>query len=110
MRAAVGWIIALAAWAGAGAPAFAQAPAAETRGRLLYNTHCIACHTTQMHWRNDRLAYDWDSLKIQVRRWQTTAGLGWDDADISEVARHLNDTIYHHPQTADRVGMRSGEK
>ena len=57
-----------------------------------------------MHWRNDRQAYDRDSLKVQVRRWQGNAGLLWSDADITEVAQHLNKTIYRYPQTADRVG------
>ena len=70
---------------------------------MLYTTHCISCHTSQMHWRNDRQAYDWDSLKVQVRRWQGNANLQWGDADIAEVTRHLNDTVYHYPQTADRV-------
>ena len=94
-----------AALAGASAFSTAQPVPAETRGQLLYNTHCISCHTTQMHWRTDKKAYDWDSLKEQVRRWQGNAGLQWVDADITEVARHLNDTIYKHPQTADRVSQ-----
>ena len=95
--------IALTALAGASALSNAQSVPSETRGQLLYNTHCISCHTTQMHWRNDKKAFDWDSLKGQVRRWQSNAGLQWEDADITEVARHLNDTIYNYPQTADRV-------
>ncbi|MBC7664670.1 MAG: cytochrome C [Caulobacter sp.] len=99
--------VVLTALAGAGFVAHAQAPPAATRGQLLYTTHCIACHTTQVHWRDDRKAQDWDSLKTHVRRWQGNAGLQWGDADISEVARHLNDTIYHFPQTADRVSMHS---
>jgi len=81
----------------------AQGPSAPTRGQLLYTTHCIACHTTQMHWRDERRAVDWETLKGQVRRWQGNAGLQWADADIVEVARHLNETIYQYPQTADRV-------
>ena len=90
----------------AGAMAHSQtAPApsgpAPSRGELLYTTHCIACHTTQMHWRNNKLAYDWPSLKAQVQRWQSNAGLQWGDADITEVSRYLNDTIYNYP--ADRV-------
>ena len=91
-------------------PAHAQeAPpqSRESRGQLLYTTHCISCHTAQMHWRNDRRAQDWDTLKMQVRRWQGNAGLQWDDADIVEVARHLNDSIYHFPQTDDRVSLGS---
>ena len=95
--------IALTALAGASALSNAQSVPSETRGQLLYNTHCISCHTTQMHWRNDRKAFDWDSLKEQVRRWQGNAALQWGEADITEVARHLNDTIYNFPQTADRV-------
>ena len=83
----------------------AQAAPPASRGQLLYTTHCISCHTTQMHWRDDRLAHDWDSLKAQVRRWQGNANLQWSDADIVEVARHLHDTIYRHPQTADRVSL-----
>ena len=97
--------IALTALAGASALSNAQSVSSETRGQLLYNTHCISCHTTQMHWRNDRKAFDWDSLKGQVRRWQGNASLQWGEVDITEVARHLNDTIYNYPQTADRVSQ-----
>ena len=25
-----------------------------SRGELLYTTHCIACHSTQVHWRDKR--------------------------------------------------------
>ena len=83
----------------------AQVTPALTRGELLYTTHCISCHTTQMHWRNGRLATNWDSLKVQVRRWQGNAALQWGDADIDEVSRHLNDTIYRYPTPAHRVGL-----
>ena len=83
----------------------AQTAPAQTRGELLYATHCISCHTTQIHWRNVRQAYDWDSLKFQVRRWQGNAGLAWSEADVTEVARFLNETIYHYPQLNDRIGL-----
>ena len=82
----------------------------ETRGELLYSTHCVTCHTTQMHWRNDRQAFDWDSLKFQVRRWQGNTGLTWTEADITEVSRYLNETIYHYPQLNDRVGLVTPQK
>ena len=97
--------IAFAALAGFSTLAAAQAVPNETRGELLYGTHCVACHTKQMHWRNDRQAFDWESLKFQVRRWQGNAGLAWNDADIAEVSRYLNDSIYHYPQLNDRVGL-----
>jgi mono/diheme cytochrome c family protein len=82
-------------------PVHAQAPA-PSRGELLYNTHCIACHSTQMHWREQRLARDWPSLKAQVRRFQGVAGLAWTEEDIGAVTRHLNDTIYRFPETQAR--------
>lgn len=91
--------------AGLNAIASAQTAPAVTRGELLYSTHCVTCHTTQMHWRNDRQAFDWDSLKFQVRRWQSNAGLTWNDADIAEVSRYLNESIYHYPHPNDRVGL-----
>ncbi|MDP4076338.1 cytochrome C [Acidovorax sp. A1169] len=93
------------ALAGVSFLAHSQAAPVATRGQLLYTTHCISCHTTQVHWRDDRQAKDWNSLKMHVRRWQGNTGLQWDEADISEVARHLNETIYHFSQTADRVGV-----
>ena len=76
---------------------------AQSRGELLYSTHCIACHNAQMHWRDKKLATDGPSLKMQVRRWQATALLGWSDADIDEVVRHLNERHYHFAP-APRLG------
>jgi mono/diheme cytochrome c family protein len=103
LRAALATAVALG---GAGAMAQGQTQPLPTRGELLYTTHCITCHTTQMHWRNDKQATDWESIRVQVRRWQGIAGLAWSDADITEVSRHLNDTIYKYPQTAGTVGLR----
>ena len=92
----------------AGGAAESQAPAVRaptvTRGQILYDTHCIACHNTQVHWRDKKLVVDWASLKGEVRRWQATAGQWWSEADIVEVTRYLNDTIYRYPPTSDAVG------
>jgi mono/diheme cytochrome c family protein len=75
-----------------------------TRAQLLYDTHCIACHSAQMHWRDKKLATDWPSLKALVRRWQATAGQHWSEAEIVEVARYLNQAYYRFPQSSDLVG------
>lgn len=85
--------------------ALALAPAvqAQSRGELLYSTHCISCHTTEMHWRDKKVATDWSSLNVQVRRWQDASGLGWSDSDIRDVARYLNESIYRYPPMADPV-------
>lgn len=68
------------------------------RGELLYNTHCVACHSTKMHWRSQRLASDWKSLVVQVRRWQSAIELNWDDEDIASTAAYLNRLYYQFPE------------
>ena len=83
----------LASWA----PAYAQAPSEPSRGELLYSTHCLACHSTQIHWRDKQAAQNWVGLKVQVRRWQITTGLNWSEDDITEVATYLNAQFYQFP-------------
>ena len=49
--------------------AFGAEPANDaSRGELLYTKACVACHTTQVHWRDKKLATDWKSLQAQVGR------------------------------------------
>jgi len=72
-----------------------------SRGELLYTTHCIACHSAKLHWRDQKLAKDWASLNTQVRRWQKNAELKWNDDDIAEAARYLNSSYYHYAEPAD---------
>lgn len=79
--------------------AMAAAPVASdpSRGELLYSTHCIACHTEQVHWRDKKLVKGWRSLVSEVNRWQGIANLGWSQGDIREVARYLNAIHYRYP-------------
>lgn len=69
---------------------------AQSRGELLYSTYCIGCHTSEIHWRDKKAATDWSSLRVQVRRWQGTTGLGWSEGDIDDVTRYLNESIYRY--------------
>jgi hypothetical protein len=48
-----------------------------------------------MHWRDNKMATDWNSLEAQVRRWQAANMLQWNEDDIGEVTRYLNDSYYH---------------
>jgi mono/diheme cytochrome c family protein len=90
-------------WIAASLGAMALMPfaMAQSRGEMLYATHCIGCHTTQLHWRDKRTAVDWASLQFEVRRWQDAASLGWSDTDIADVARYLNQRIYRFEQPRD---------
>lgn len=67
------------------------------RGRLLYETACTACHTTQAHWRDKRLVRSWPELVHQVTRWQNNAGQTWTGEEIVDVAAHLNERFYKLP-------------
>lgn len=80
----------------------AQAGPGEVRGELLYATHCSACHVAEVHWREQRLATGWGSLKVQVRRWQASIGLGWSEEEITEVTRYLNAAYYNFPSTEQK--------
>lgn len=84
----------------------AQTGTVPSRGQLLYETHCIACHTTQMHWRDRKSAKDWPGLRRVVRRWQGELQLRWTDADIDEVARYLNQRYYRYPEPGPAMTRR----
>lgn len=67
------------------------------RGELLYLTHCKACHTEQLHWRDKNVATDWRDLVKEVGRWQSNANLDWSGSDVEAVARYLGDRYYRFP-------------
>ena len=71
------------------------------RGRLLYDTACVACHTEQAHWRDKRIVATWDQLLYQVNRWQNGAGQGWSEIEIRDVGAYLNGRFYHLPCPGD---------
>jgi mono/diheme cytochrome c family protein len=100
MRPKFSLLVFLLACLGAPGEAHAQSRSPTSRGELLYTTHCIGCHTTQLHWRDRKLATNWTRLKGEVDRWQKTIGSGWRDEDVTEVARYLNTRYYHFPAPA----------
>lgn len=88
--------------------AFAQSDPMDAHGAaLLYDTHCRACHTQQVHWRDGRIATDWTSLVAQVRRWQGNLDLDWSDDEIRQVAHYLNLRFYRFPPGSQRLIVRS---
>ncbi len=83
----------------------APSPATASRGELLYGNHCIACHSTSVHWRDQRLVTDFGSLIAQVKRWEQNTGLGWSSEEILDVVQYLNTTIYRFPS---QLGHQAG--
>jgi mono/diheme cytochrome c family protein len=74
------------------------------RGQQLFETHCIACHSSGLFQREHPKVRDWNQLLQEVRSRQAQAGQRWSPADISDVASYLNDRFYHfpHPASASR--------
>ncbi len=77
-------------------------PPGMSQGELLYTTHCIACHTTEVHWRDKKLAKDWRTLIAQVRRWQENSKLNWGDEEVVAVAHYLNGSFYHFQEPEEK--------
>ena len=69
-------------------PAYASERQNEARGELLYTTHCTACHTSQVHWREQKLATDCGSLVTQLRCWHSISGLNWSENEIADKANN----------------------
>jgi cytochrome c-type biogenesis protein CcmH/NrfF len=67
----------------------------EERGGLLYSTHCSTCHNSTIHWREQKLATDWNSLKAEVYRWQRYTKLSWSEQEIIDVTSYLNSHYYN---------------
>ena len=65
--------------------------------REAHDTYCIACHTTSVYTRDDRLASDYDSLRAQVDRWQSTISLSWSKEEIDQMASWLAKNYYQMP-------------
>jgi mono/diheme cytochrome c family protein len=88
--------ILLVAWLLALTPAGQAADAA--RGRQLFETHCIACHSTELYKRPEPKVRDRPQLEQEVRRWQAQIGQRWSQPEIDDVAAYLNERFYHFPR------------
>jgi hypothetical protein len=64
------------------------------RGRLLYENGCNECHGRSVFSRNDRVARDYDGVRVQVQRWQKNIGLPWTASEVEDVTAYLNRAVY----------------
>jgi len=64
------------------------------RGRMLYDNHCIACHTSKVHRRIPPLPIDVKELRQIVAAWAKGEQLNWSDEDVTDVVEYLDRTYY----------------
>jgi cytochrome c2 len=64
------------------------------RGRLLYENHCMSCHESVVHIREQRKAVNPAELRGAIQRWAAELKLRWQDADVNDVYRYLNNRYY----------------
>jgi mono/diheme cytochrome c family protein len=65
-----------------------------SRGQLLYENQCIACHESVVHIRSNRGVKSLPELQAAVARWATYAKPSWDSEEIEEVTRYLDSRYY----------------
>ena len=84
------------------APAAAQMPDA-SRGRALYENHCIACHTERVHSRPNRIALTREDVREIVDHWQRQQALAWTPQDTEDVVEFLGRSRYHYAPVTGRL-------
>lgn len=89
-RRAAGILAALVAASAAGA---AELPSTD-RGRMLYENHCVACHTPDIHRRPGRIPLNAAELREIVNGWQQQQKLRWSEQDVEDVVQFLRETRY----------------
>ena len=75
------------------APAWAQDT---QRGKLLYDTHCVACHYERIHKRDPArsLVQTFTQLRLEVAQRAANTGQRFTLADLDDIAEYLNRTHY----------------
>jgi hypothetical protein len=75
----------------------AEPPSLE-RGRLLYENHCVVCHTAKVHKRIPPLPIDMKELRLIVGYFAKNEKLSWTQQEIEDVAYYLDVTHYGLPR------------
>ena len=65
-----------------------------SRGQLLYENHCLVCHTSVVHIRDKRKAASLGAISNWVVRWSAELKLNWTADEINDVASYLNQRYY----------------
>jgi len=70
------------------------ATAVESRGQMLYEDHCQACHTSVAHVRETHKARTLKDLEYWVTHWSDELELPWGADEVRDVVDYLNARYY----------------
>ncbi len=65
-----------------------------TRGKALYENHCIGCHEDSVHKRANRKAKNRADVEKFVARWEKEMNLKWSAEERADVAEYVAGTYY----------------
>lgn len=65
-----------------------------SRGQLLYENHCIACHREGLHERQASKVATYGDLRFQVDRWTKETGRRFTPAEREDLIEFLDATHY----------------
>ena len=65
------------------------------RGKLLYETHCAACHTERLHGREKTSVKTMADLRDMVALWAKQTKRAFTLDELEDVALYLNQSHYH---------------
>ena len=68
--------------------------ASPERGESLYLNHCLSCHESTAHIRENRRAKTLAEVRRWVARWSAQLELGWGLNEVDDVTAYLNRTYY----------------
>lgn len=71
----------------------AELPSAD-RGRLLYENHCVTCHSGKVHRRLTLVPIARSELRLIISAWAKSERLGWTEAEIADVVEFLDSSYY----------------
>jgi len=67
---------------------------APSRGQLLYENHCMACHESVVHIRTQQQARSLPALRVKVLHWAAYMQLRWGKEEVEDVVSHLDRQYY----------------
>lgn len=70
-------------------------PADLKRGGMLYENHCMQCHESIVHIREQQQAESLGDIAYQILRWERELRLKWSADEVYDVMHYLNHDFYH---------------